>query len=81
VVCPINFAGCRDRLRYLFYGADVTEEGLELFEDTLNKLLGLKFNLSGYFHSQGEDGERNFIYQVTDDNLRLERGDIVVAVS
>lgn len=72
---PINWT------QYLFYGADVTEDGLELFEDTLNKLIGMKLNLSGYFHAQGEDGERNLIYKVTDDNLWVEVGSILVAVT
>ena len=67
--------------RYLFYGADVTEEGLELFKKTLLELLDLKLNLSGYFHAQGEDGEHNFIYQITDDYLQVEAGKILVAVT
>ncbi|MDJ0736317.1 MAG: hypothetical protein QNJ47_20010 [Nostocaceae cyanobacterium] len=72
---PINWTS------YIFYGADVTEEGLDLFQDTLNKLIRLKLNLSGYFHAQGEDGEKNLIYQVTDDNLMVEVGSVAVAVS
>lgn len=40
-----------------------------------------KAELSGYFHAQGEDEERNLIYQVTDDNLRREVGSILVAVT
>ena len=67
--------------RYLFYGADVTDEGLDLFENTLNKLAGMSLNLSGYFHAQGEDGERNLIYQVTDDILKREVASILVAVT
>jgi hypothetical protein len=72
---PINWT------RYLFYGADVSEEGLELFKKTLLELLGLDLNLSGYFHAQGEDGENNLIYQITDDFLQLESGNILVAVT
>lgn len=67
--------------RYLFYGADVTEDGLELFENTLNKLTAMNLNLSGYFHAQGEDNERNLIYKVTDDNLKREEGGILVVVT
>ncbi|MCA1992261.1 MAG: hypothetical protein LDL41_09500 [Coleofasciculus sp. S288] len=67
--------------RYLFYGADVTEEGLELFERTLYKLTAIGLNISGYFHAQGEDGERNMIYQVTDDNVKKEVGSVLVAVT
>lgn len=67
--------------RYLFYGADVTDEGLELLENTLKKLIAMKLNVSGYFHAQGEDGERNLIYKVTDDNLTKEVGSILVPVT
>ena len=72
---PVNWTS------YLFYGADVTEDGLELFKETLNKLIAMKLNLSGHFHAQGEDGERNLIYQVTDDNLRMEASSMLIAVT
>ena len=72
---PINWT------RYLFYGADVTQEGLELFKKTLGELLDLKLNLSGYFHAQGEDGENNFVYQITDDCLEVKPGRMLVAVT
>lgn len=72
---PVNWT------RYLCYGADVTEDGLELFKNTLNKLIAMKLNLSGHFHAQGEDGERNLIYQVTDDNLRIEASSMLIAVT
>ena len=72
---PINWT------HYLFYGADVTDEGIDLFENTLHKLTAMGLNLSGYFHAQGEDGERNLIYQVTDDTLRIEEASILVAVT
>ena len=71
---PVNWT------RYLCYGVDVTEDGLELFKETLNKLIAMKLNLSGHFHAQGEDGERNLIYQVTDDNLRMEASSMLIAV-
>lgn len=67
--------------RYLFYGADVSEEGLELFQDMLDKMLAMRLNLSGYFHAQGEDGTRNHIYWVTDDKLKIEKGETLVAVT
>ncbi len=67
--------------QYLFYGADVTEEGLELFQSTLSKLTAMKLNLSGYFHAQGEDGERNQTYKITDDSLKIEVDSILVAVT
>jgi hypothetical protein len=38
-------------------------------------------NLSGYFHAQGEDGERNLIYQVTDDTLHRKVASILVSVT
>lgn len=72
---PVNWT------RYLFYGADVTEDGLELFENTLDKILAMKLNFSGHFHAQGEDGERNLVYQVTDDDLKMEVSSIMVAVT
>lgn len=72
---PINWT------RYLFYGADVTEEGLKLFEDTLNKLKIMNLNLSGYFHAQGEDKEKNFIYYIDEDNLNRKFGDDLMPVS
>ena len=72
---PVNWT------RYLFYGADVTEDGLELFKQTLNKLIAMKSNLSGHLHAQGEDGERNLIYQVTNDNLRIEASSMLIAVT
>ena len=63
---PINWT------RYLFYGADVTEEGLEYFRDLLEMITNMGLNLSGYFHAQGEDGEENIVYHVTDDFLHVE---------
>ncbi|RUS99389.1 hypothetical protein DSM106972_078310 [Dulcicalothrix desertica PCC 7102] len=72
---PINWTA------YLFYGADVTESGLELFEDTLDKLINTHLNLSGYFHAQGEDGERNLVYHITDDELSTKVSDVLVKVT
>lgn len=72
---PINWT------RYLFYGADVTEEGLELFEDTINKLIVMQLNLSGCFHAQGEDREKNFIYYIDEDKLNRKAGSGLVAVN
>ncbi|WP_407883462.1 hypothetical protein [Scytonema sp. NUACC26] len=72
---PVNWT------QYVFYGADITEDGLELFKDTLSKLITLKGNLSGYFHAQGEDGEKNFVYRVVDDRLMMETDSILVAVT
>jgi hypothetical protein len=57
---------------YLFYGADVTEEGLEFFKDRLSDMAKSGLNLSGYFHAQGEDGERNYLYKMLDDQVYLE---------
>lgn len=58
--------------RYLFYGADVTKEGLEYFQKLLEMITNMGLNLSGYFHAQGEDGEENISYKVTDDLLFVE---------
>ncbi|BAP56784.1 hypothetical protein THII_2487 [Thioploca ingrica] len=57
---------------YLFYGADVTEEGLEFFKDMLSDLAKSGLNLSGYFHAQGEDGEKNYLYKMLDDQVYLQ---------
>ncbi|WP_437646662.1 hypothetical protein [Sorangium sp. So ce362] len=64
---PINWT------RYLFYGADVTEEGLRLLCDTIRDLALLKVELSGYFHARGEDGEICIIYRIDSDVLTEER--------
>ncbi|WP_437318623.1 hypothetical protein [Sorangium sp. So ce385] len=63
---PINWT------RYVFYGADVTEEGLQMVSEVLAKLTELRLGLSGYFHAQGEDGERNFVYRVNNDVVTCE---------
>ncbi len=55
---------------YIFYGADVKIDGLNLFETILNKLISLNFNLSGYFEAQGEDEQQIFTYKITDDKIR-----------
>jgi hypothetical protein len=69
---PVNWT------RYLFYGADVTAEGLEWFQDTLIKLLALNLNLSGYFHAQGEDGEKTMIYRVIENQIYQEKSRILM---
>jgi len=58
---------------YLFYGADVTEEGLKFFKDILSEIAESGLNLSGYFHAQGEDGEQNYLYKMLDDHVYLEK--------
>lgn len=63
---PVNWT------RYLFYGADVTAEGLELFEDTLFKLREMDLDLSGYFHAEGEDSEKKVIYEVIDSEVFVQ---------
>lgn len=55
--------------KYIFYGADVTEEGIQLFEDTLFKLLALNIGLDGYFEAEGEDKEVTIVYRIIDNNL------------
>ncbi|WP_437590476.1 hypothetical protein [Sorangium sp. So ce1000] len=64
---PVNWT------RYLFYGADVTEDGLRLLCDTIRELTLLKVEISGYFHARGEDGEDIIIYRVDNDVLTEER--------
>jgi len=43
---------------------------LEVEPDNFPQVMGL--NLSGYFHAQGEDGEENIVYNLTDDFLHVE---------
>lgn len=66
---------------YVFYGADVTLEGLDLLEAVLADLTGLALGISGYFHAQGEDGERNIVYKMIDDILQKENGSILLNLS
>ena len=58
--------------RYIFYGADVTHEGILLFDQVLNAVANIKAQVSGYFHAQGEDGEHNLEYRLSDDVWRVE---------
>ena len=63
---PINWT------RYLFYGADLTKEGLDFFQELLETITRMGLYVSGYFHAQGEDGEENVVYKVVDDMLYVE---------
>jgi len=72
---PVNWT------RYFFYGADVTRDGLELFQNLLKDIMQAGSNLSGYFHAQGEDGERNYMFRITDDELYFEEDDPKVAIT
>jgi len=65
---PINWT------RYVFYGADVTEDGLAVLRRVLTEMTLLKLDLSGYFHAQGEDGEKTTIFRVENDVLLEEEG-------
>lgn len=58
--------------RYFFYGADVTEDGLKFFKNMLSRFAETGLNLSGYFHAQGEDGEKNYVYKMVDDSVFLD---------
>ncbi len=58
---PINWTS------YVFYGADLTDEGLILFETTLKQLISLNLDLSGYFQAEGEDSEYNITYRIDSD--------------
>src|SRR3712207_4465324 len=49
---------------FVFYGADVQEEGLNVLEAVLDAISALGVEVDGYFHAQGEDGETNFVYRV-----------------
>ncbi|AFZ23908.1 hypothetical protein Cylst_1630 [Cylindrospermum stagnale PCC 7417] len=72
---PINWS------RYIFYGADVTEEGIKLLELTLQEIANLKCQVSGYFHIQGEDGEINFLYKLNDDLILFQESDLLIDIS
>jgi hypothetical protein len=71
---PINWTS------YVFYGADLTEEGLILFETTLKQLISLNLDLSGYFHAQGEDEKYNITYRIDCDiiNKKIEQATITL---
>ncbi|HLO89492.1 MAG TPA: hypothetical protein VK203_31405 [Nostocaceae cyanobacterium] len=72
---PINWSG------YLFYGAEVSIEGLDLLENVLKNITSMNLQVSGYFHAQGEDGEKNFVYKVVDDGLTVEPSHILIDVN
>jgi hypothetical protein len=72
---PINWS------RYLFYGADVSSEGLDLLKNVINEITNLHIHVSGFFHAQGEDSERNFVYKVVNDYLSFEEAEIIVEES
>ncbi len=72
---PINWS------RYIFYGADVTVEGLNLLENVLNKIIGMRLKISGYFHAQGEDGDKSFAYQIVDDILSIKETSVLIDVT
>jgi len=62
---PINWT------RYVFYGADITDEGVKWFESALRDIARLKLKVDGYFQVQGEDGEKNSLYKIMDDELTV----------
>ena len=53
--------------RYLFYGADVQEDGLDLLRALLDELCALEGELDGYLRVTGEDGQRNLDFEISDD--------------
>jgi hypothetical protein len=56
---------------YVFYGADVTEEGLKLIEEVVAELSHAGLELCGFLRVTGEDGERG--YEILIDEDRVER--------
>jgi len=48
-------------------------EGLKFFKSMLSLIAKSGLKLSGYFHAQGEDGEKNYLYKMTDDCVQLEK--------
>src|SRR5205823_1771330 len=63
---------------YLFYGADVRIEGLDLFETVLDAIGALGYQVDGFFHAQGEDMVNNYVYRVTNDKWRVEETSALV---
>lgn len=63
---PINWT------RYVFYGADITEEGLDHFKETLKKISQLDPEIFGYFHAQGEDHAKVYAYTVRNGAVQTE---------
>lgn len=57
---------------YIFYGADVQREGLDLMEDTLALLVTKCPEIRGYSHAQGEDHQYNFVYKISNGQLIVE---------
>jgi len=72
---PINWS------RYIFYGSDVTEEGIKLLDLVLQEIANLKCQVCGYFHIQGEDGESNFMYKLNDDLIVSQPSDVLIDIS
>ncbi|WP_437734317.1 hypothetical protein [Sorangium sp. So ce1335] len=64
---PVNWT------RYIFYGADVVEEGVGMLRCVISNMVSLGLDLSGYFHVQGEDGKQSLILRIENDAL-IEEG-------
>jgi len=64
--------------RYIFYGADVQAEGLDLFETVLQTITAMQLHVDGYFHAQGEDGESNYVYKLADDVCSVNEAPVLI---
>jgi hypothetical protein len=67
--------------RYIFYGADVQAEGLDLIEAVLAAITGLQRHVDGYFHAQGEDGQSNYVYKVVADSCSVNEAPILIDIA
>lgn len=66
---------------YVLYGADVTHEGLDLFKRLLAEICQKQFEVSGFFHAQGEDLEHNCSYRIINDVMTTEASAPICASS
>lgn len=57
---PINWT------KYVFYGADVMKDGIDLFNEIINELNINIHELVGNFHVEGEDGEHASLITIKD---------------
>ncbi len=55
--------------RFMFYGADVTQKGIDLLYDIINDFINQKLGISGYFQIQGEDELTCSVLKISNDEL------------
>lgn len=55
--------------RFIFYGANVTQQGVEMFVEIIKELVAMNLSISGYFQIQGEDEEDSLVYKINEDTI------------